>query len=130
MIQLRGLHPFLREAAEEAVRWARSHGVEPRITSVRRTWADQSQLYEKYLSCKARGLYPWAPGCRYPANPPGWSGHEYGLAWDSTVPEAYLGWWVAVREALGFLVPAGDEIHAEHPETQDYVRFVNEQRFG
>ena len=127
MIALRGLHPFLREGAEAAVKWANAYGVAPRITSVRRTWAEQSDLYNHFQDCKRRGLFGWFPGCEYPANPPGWSGHEYGLAWDSTVPSHAKVWWSQVREAYGFRVPSNDQIHAEHPETERYVRYVNER---
>lgn len=127
MIALRGLHPFLRQGAEDACRWARAYGVSPTITSVRRTWSQQRELYDKHQKCKSQGRFPWFPGCKYPANPPGWSGHEYGLAWDSTVPGHAQGWWNEVREAYGFRVPSNDAIHAEHPDTERYVRFVNER---
>ena len=126
-IALRGLHPFLRQPAEDALKWANAYGVVPRVTSVLRTWAQQDSLYKRHQDCKARNRYPWYPGCEYPANPPGWSGHQYGLAWDSTVPSHARGWWRDVREAYGFRVPANDVIHAEHPDTERYVRFVNER---
>lgn len=127
MIALRGLHPFLRQPAEEAFAWAHAYGVAPRVTSVLRTWSEQTELHNRHLECKRQGRYPYWPGCEYPANPPGWSGHQYGLAFDSTVPGNYEGWWSQVREAFGFRVPPHDQIHAEHPETERYVRFVNEQ---
>lgn len=128
MIQFRGLNALLREAAENSVKWARAYGVEPRITSVLRGWSEQKELYDNYQQCLARGRYPWYPGCRYPANPPGWSGHQYGLAWDSTVPAGHGTWWRQVREAYGWRVPSNDEIHAEHPQTREYVEFVNQRR--
>jgi hypothetical protein len=128
MIALRGLHPILRASAEEAVRWAQAHGVPPRVTSVNRTWRQQQVLYNKHLECKRQGRYPWAPGCQYPANPPGWSAHEYRLAWDSVVPSDHMAWWADVRRAVGFHVPPHDRIHAEHPQAPQYVRWVNEQQ--
>jgi hypothetical protein len=127
MISLRGLHPFLRPGAEDAVRWARAYGVEPRITSVRRTWSQQSELYDKHMKCRREGKYPHGVGCHYPANPPGWSAHQYGLAFDSTVPGHAESWWRDVRQNFGFRVPPHDRIHAEHPEAQRYVRYVNER---
>ena len=128
MIALRGLHPFLRQGAEDAVKWANAYGLAPRITSVRRTYAEQATLYEKHRRCVREGRYPVYPGCRYPANPPGWSSHEYGLAFDSTVPSGWGSWWRDIRLAFGFRVPTHDVIHAEHPEAERYVRFVNERR--
>ena len=128
MIALRGLHPFLRQGAEDAMAWAHAYGVAPVITSVRRTWNEQSALYDAHLKCKREGRYPHGAGCHYPANPPGWSGHQYGLAFDSTVPGHADSWWRDVRQAFGFRVPTHDRIHAEHPETERYVRFVNRNR--
>lgn len=127
MIQFRGIHPALRAAAEGALQWAQAYGVEPTITSVLRTWNEQSALYDRHRQCVREGKYPHARGCHYPANPPGWSAHQYGLAFDSTVPGMYDDWWRQVREAFGFSVPGNDTIHAEHPEAKRYVRFVNEQ---
>lgn len=127
MLQLAGLHPFLRPGAEDAVKWAQAYGVNPTITSVRRTWSQQDELYQRHMKCRREGKYPHGRGCHYPANPPGWSGHQYGLAWDSTVPSHAQPWWKQVREAYGFRVPSNDEIHAEHPDTERYVRFVNER---
>ena len=128
MIALRGLHPFLRQEAEDAFKWAHAYGVTPRITSVRRTWAEQSRLYAKHKECVHRGQYPHGAGCHYPANPPGWSAHQYGLAFDSVVAGREETWWSDVRRAFGFRIPPNDVIHAEHPDAERYVRFVNRRR--
>lgn len=43
------------------------------VTSARRTYAEQSRLYQRYLAGNNNGL---------PATPPGQSSHELGLAFD------------------------------------------------
>lgn len=75
-----------------------------RITSVRRTRAQQTRLWENYLA--GRSLFPAAP--------PGASKHEYGLAWDMVTEPAealaVLGsWW---RSVGGTWSPR-DPIHFE-----------------
>jgi len=105
VIQLAGLDERVRPYAEAALRWARLYGVTPTITSVHRSSAEQARLYANYKAGRSR----------YPAAPPGRSLHEYGLAWDSWVPDADMAWWVAVRRAYGWHVPSNDLIHAEVP---------------
>jgi hypothetical protein len=110
-LQLAGLHPQLRPAAEAAVAWAARYGVQPTITSVWRSWEEQAKLYAEFQ----RG------GRKYPANAPGDSAHQFGLAWDSWVPDAYMPWWVAVRRAYGWQVPNNDVVHAELANWRRYV---------
>lgn len=130
MKEFSGLHSLLRPYAEAAVEFAMQNGVRPTITSVTRTWANQERLYANYQACKKAGLAgssrSLAPGlsCRYPANPPGSSSHQYGFSWDSTVPEELMPWWVAVREAYGWRVPTNDLIHAELPDWEQYAEFA------
>jgi hypothetical protein len=125
--ELAGLHPNLRPSAEAAVEYAIQQGVRPTVTSVTRTWANQDRLYRNWLACQNEGAAytgrSLSPGlsCRYPANPPGYSSHQYGFAWDSVVPADYVSWWVAVREAFGWRVPPNDLIHAELPEWAQYA---------
>lgn len=96
-------------------------GIPVTVTSVKRDWAKQTALYQNFLLCKARGLYPSGasvtPGmtCKYPANPPGQSSHEYGLAFDSWVPAEHQANWNLIRRYAGFRVPENDLIHAEFP---------------
>src|SRR5213594_1131815 len=66
---LRGLQPWLREAAQQLLRLA---GPSVRVTSVRRSRAQQARLYRRYLAGKSR----------FPALPPGRSLHEIGRAFD------------------------------------------------
>lgn len=49
---------------------------EARITSVYRSYAEQSRLYRNYLLGRSQ----------FPALPPGRSRHQYGLAWDMIAP--------------------------------------------
>lgn len=79
-------------------------GVRPVITSTYRSIAEQQKLYD------ARASNP------YPVNRPGDSAHNYGLGFDSDVPEAWMPTWIQVRRYLGFRVPDNDEVHAEVPD--------------
>lgn len=111
-ISARGLTPAVRARVEWAMATARTYGLTPAITSTYRSKAEQAKLYRDWLN----GRSP------FPANPPGASGHQYGLAWDSWVPDAQMGLWTAIREAAGFRVPENDVIHAEVPAWALLVR--------
>ena len=101
----------MRERAELAHRIARYYGIPTFVTSTFRSWAEQQRLRERWEQGKSR----------FPANVPGDSAHNFGLAWDSTTePETqadwdYIRWWV------GFDVPGNDHIHAEVPGWRQYV---------
>ena len=78
---LNGLLPALRPYAYDLVNLAAENGLQPRITSVRRTFAQQARLYRKYVAGQSD----------YPAAPPGSSEHERGLAFDMVVSDmSYL----------------------------------------
>lgn len=68
----RGMQPWLAPYAGYLIDVAQYNGLKPRITSVYRSRARQTQLYERYLQGKSK----------YPAAPPGRSYHEYGRAVD------------------------------------------------
>lgn len=72
MPTLASLQRDLRPAAEWLLAYGRSLDRSLRLTSARRTWAEQARLYARYTS--GRSLLPAAP--------PGQSLHEYGLAFD------------------------------------------------
>lgn len=102
---LRSLQPWLRPYAEYLVSLAPYAGARRhRITSVKRSRAQQRSLYKRFLAGRSS----------FPAAPPGKSKHEYGLAWDM-VTEPYsalytLGaWW----KALGGTWSRSDAIHFE-----------------
>jgi len=106
MFALRGLENDVRAAAECAFKIAHDYNIVPVVTSTRRNWAEQLRLREK-----------WERGeSQFPANKPGDSAHQYGLAFDSWVPDDDMACWVEIRRYVGLRVPEGDLIHAERPE--------------
>lgn len=115
MISLRGLHADLRPYAEYAHRLANSYGVYPRVASVSRSWEEQQRLRTRYERAVASGTFPSAH-CPYPANRPGDSAHNYGLAWDSVVEPEQQEFWTEVRRWVGFRVYGHDSPHAEYPD--------------
>lgn len=123
MIQLAGLWEPLRPYAEGALSFAQRQGVTPAVTSVFRSWEKQATLRQRWEACVASGEAYRSKRCRYPANPPGYSAHNYGWAWDSWVPAEYMSWWAAVRRAYGWHVPENDLIHAELPGWKGFVRW-------
>jgi len=120
-IALSGLDSRLRPYAEYTLAVGRAYGLNPTITSVFRSDAEQGALRRNYETCLARGLVGTStsltPGftCMYPANRVGDSAHNFRLAWDSYVPGDQLALWVAIRRATGWHVPSDDLIHAEYP---------------
>lgn len=78
MSLLDSLDVVLQPAAKDLFDLAQRVGVKPRVTSARRTYAQQQSLYEAYVAGRAR----------YPAAPPGTSAHEYGFAFDMVVTGA------------------------------------------
>lgn len=112
-IQLRGLHPVVRPYAEYAHRIAQANGIRPVVTSTFRSWPEQARLRRRYEEGKSK----------FPANRPGFSAHNYGLAWDSWVPEKDRAVWKAIREYVGFSVPSNDWVHAAVPDWRSWVDF-------
>ncbi len=66
------LIPELQQPARELVDAAARSGVQPRVTSTRRSSTQQARLYRRWLA----GASP------LPAAPPGTSDHEFGYAFD------------------------------------------------
>lgn len=128
-VQLRGLDPEVRERAQLALDWANYYRIPVTITSTSRGWAEQTKLRNQYESCIASGqtISPSNPNpaCRYPANRPGDSAHNFGLAFDSWVPDGYWEAWTYLRSWAGFHVPENDRVHAEVPE---WRRFATDSR--
>jgi len=121
MIALRGMHEDLRPYAEYAHAIAEYYGVPVRVASVHRSWNAQQELYRRYVGCLERGEFPSAH-CPYPANAPGDSAHNFGLAWDSVVAPEYEQWWKDVRRWVGFKVYDHDAPHAEYPNWRAIVQ--------
>lgn len=124
-IHTRGLDSSIRSAADYALTLAAAYGLPVTVTSTQRGWSEQLTLRQRYENCLARGerVHPGNPNasCRYPANRPGDSAHNYGLAFDSWTPPEYQAAWTWLRRAVGFLVPEHDQIHAEYPGWRDLV---------
>ena len=72
MASLRTLDPALRPWAEALVEVARQRGLRPIVTSAYRTMAQQRVLYDRYIQGRSA----------YPAARPGYSTHEWRLAFD------------------------------------------------
>ena len=121
MSGLSGLNPGLRPAAQWTLDVAAHYGVPVTVTSVYRSWQSQRELYDRYRRSVEAGTFRRPGGVQYPANRPGDSAHNWGLAWDSTVPERYQEWWNYVRRLAGFEVLPNDVIHAQLPNWRDYV---------
>lgn len=98
------IHPTLRKIAYNLPKVSRNRGYEVRVTSGYRSYATQKKLYLDYIN--GRSLYP--------ANPPGQSMHEKGLAID--VVSNNESDTVAILTSIG-LVWAGpdDPIHFQMP---------------
>jgi len=124
-LQLAGLDPRVRASAELALSWAAAYGIPVVVTSTYRSWAEQVRLRKQFDACTASGekITPKnpKPACRYPANQPGDSAHNYRWAWDSVVAPEYQWAWTYLRRMAGFHVPAADEIHAEVPNWRAYL---------
>lgn len=110
---LRGLHADVRPYAEYAHQVAEYYGLNPVVTSTYRSWAEQKRLRERWEAGKSR----------FPANRPGDSAHNWGLAWDSWVPEDQRDLWTRIRRWVGFDVPSNDWIHAAVPNWRQYVQW-------
>lgn len=119
-VNLRGLHSEVRQAAEVALAWANYYGIPITITSTYRSWEEQAKLRDAYERCLSRGTFPTPGVCPYPANRPGDSAHNFGLAFDSWTPYRMED-WKTIRRWCGFHVPDNDPVHAEVPGWRQYV---------
>lgn len=109
-----GLEQRLIPYADAALRMGQQLGLHPQITSVRRNWAEQEKLYHDFQ----HGLR------QLPANPPGYSAHQYGVAWDSWVPDVELQLWNQVRGHFGWKLYPNDPVHAELPGWERVTKFL------
>ena len=100
------LIPEFEPYARDLVMAAGQAGLQPRVTSTRRSHAEQQRLYRRYLA----GL------SQFPAAPPGRSAHEFGYAFDMVVePMDALGDVGAVWLDAGGVWGPNDPIHFEFP---------------
>jgi len=108
-----------------ALAWAVYYGLTVTVGSGLRSLSEQAALRSRWEACVRRGERVW-PGnpnsaCRYPANRPGDSAHNFGLAFDSSVPDSQQWVWDYLRRYAGFHVPAGDLPHAEVPDWRQHI---------
>lgn len=121
MNRLGQLNPGLVDAARYTMELGASYRLRPEVTSVYRSIDFQRELRRLYEQCRAGDRI----ACQrqpYPANQPGDSAHNWGLAWDSWVPADQMALWTDIRRAVGWRVPENDLIHAELPDWRSYVR--------
>ena len=115
MASLQSLHPSFMPYAVAFYDWVKGYGAPLMVTSARRTWQEQAQLYARWQRGEA-GVYQ--------AQPPGRSQHQVGLAFDmddpSTDPQqdpwlAWAGpWWRWLGGAWG---GAQDPVHFGAPHS-------------
>jgi len=97
MADLRTLHPHLVPWARWIYKVGKQYDGRLVVTSARRSSAKQSQLYQRYIRGESE----------IPANRPGTSLHEYGLAFDmarigkSPLGDPLLAWLGRVWEHYG-----------------------------
>lgn len=120
--KLLGLDPAIKAAAEWTLEVADFYNVPATVTSGRRTMDEQRALRRNFEQCVATGRFGQGPDCRFPANRPGDSAHNFGLAFDSVVPAELMSWWMMVRQLAGFDVRSSDPPHAEYPSWRDFVQ--------
>jgi D-alanyl-D-alanine carboxypeptidase-like protein len=109
------LQPFARALVDAAG----SAGLQPRVTSTVRTSSEQRRLYNRFLAGQAG----------YPVVPPGFSAHEYGLAFDLVVSpmdaladvgytwKQWGGGW-SPTDAVHFELPGASQWAAEQGRAQ------------
>lgn len=100
------LIPELQPFAQALVDLAGRAGVQPRVTSTRRSRSQQERLYAAYLRGESQ----------YPVAPPGTSSHEYGWAFDMVADSREnlhdLGF---VWQKWGGDWSPKDEVHFQYP---------------
>jgi len=120
--KLLGLDRSIKPAAEWALDVADHYGIPVTVTSGVRSLQEQTRLRRNFEQCVATGRYPSPPDCLYPANRPGESAHNYGLAWDSVTSPEWMPAWVWIRQYAGFKVLPQDQPHAEYPGWEQFFR--------
>jgi hypothetical protein len=103
---LDGLDAGLADAARALDSAVHASGLQGRFSSTIRTSAEQKRLYDRFLAGQSQ----------FPAVPPGFSTHEYGLAFDYVVsPWDYQPDVGALWLSWGGAWSASDLVHFELP---------------
>ena len=114
------LIPELEPFARDLVLVAGQAGLQPRVTSTRRSYPEQKRLYSRYLA----GL------STLPAAPPGRSAHEFGYAFDMVVtPYNALADVGRTWSQAGGVWHASDPVHFEYPGFSP-PRYTEEEIFN
>lgn len=92
MASLRDLDPHAAPIFSAFLRWLSRAGVRARLTSTRRSFAKQTQLYAAYRAGRSR----------FPAAPPGHSTHALGIAVDLVLDPPVYAWAGAAWKRAGF----------------------------
>ncbi len=88
-------------------------GLQPRVTSTRRSQSEQRRLYNRYL----------AGAAGFPVAPPGFSAHEYGEAFDLVVsPMSALADVGYTWQSWGGSWNPADAVHFELPGASERAR--------
>lgn len=104
--------PFARDFVDQVG----AAGLQPRITSTRRSYAEQKRLYARFMAGQSQ----------YPAAKPGTSAHEFGYAFDMIVsPYDYLWQLGDLWTQAGGVWHETDPIHFEYPGFKEYLRSQN-----
>lgn len=120
MSRLQTLAAPLVPFAENLFRYAEWAGQNPRVTSGRRSRAEQENLYQNFL----RGANP------YPVLPPGQSLHELGLAFDMVTDNPkFIG--AAWNRLGGKWGGKSDPVHFEYrPKGLKLVKIIGDSPTG
>jgi len=110
MLGFAGMDARLRAHAEATVSYAEKFGIVPVIVSVRRNAVEQQKLWQNFQAGRSK----------WPANPPGDSAHQYGVAFDTTVKPEHQEAWNFIRRGFGWTVHESDIPHAEFPNWRQY----------
>jgi len=122
--RLSGLDPNVRAAADWALSWADYYGVPVTVTSGYRSEQEQARLRDLWVRAGRPSSCSYIPSLGQtvcPANAPGDSAHNYGWAFDSSVPAEYASWWDYVRSLAGFELLPNDQVHAQVPNWRQYL---------
>lgn len=109
MSQFAGLLPELIPYAQHLYEVAAYNGLNPIVTSVRRSYATQRRLYDLRQRTLSGTLRPGERPQLYPVALPGTSDHEVGLAFDMVCdnPAGAGAYW----KSLGGQWNPGDKVH-------------------
>lgn len=105
---LPGMHPLIAQISQLHWYVLQQLGQHPRLTSGFRSYDEQAALYMR-------------PG-KYPVSTPGYSQHEYGLAYDLVADDQDLAAYVG--ELLGMVWSSTDPVHFAAFKREDWKAVI------